>query len=208
MGRSRSPDGLTVVTRVPLPAYLTPEVVLQALHTYEPLIVANPYLTSYERRPVDVAELVDDSFFRDDGRRLQAYTVHDRVPIIPGVGSWAAKAIVIPCVFQSFERGVRCRADAQAGVTVRSSYEVRRRGEVVAGVADDSVAPTGPGAGDWELVEIAQIACGPLVKPFVKRSFSSAHGEILQRVVQEIIRTSSKEHRMSAASHDVYIPTK
>ncbi|KAK3943261.1 hypothetical protein QBC46DRAFT_351637 [Diplogelasinospora grovesii] len=191
--------GLTVITRVPLPAYLTPQAVLEALHTYEPLIVANPYLKKYERRPVQLEELVNDAFFKEDGFKLQAFIVHDRVPIIPGVGSWATKDIVIPCVFQSFEHGVRCRADAQAGVTVRSSYEVRRAGEVQPdhpSVVHNQVTRAGAAetAGDYELVEIATIECGSLVKPFVKRSFSNAHQEVLQRVVDEIVRTSQTQY--------------
>ncbi|KAH8882582.1 hypothetical protein GQ53DRAFT_456016 [Thozetella sp. PMI_491] len=194
-------DGLRVVTRVALPSYLTPEVVLESLHTYEPLITANPYQIGYERRRVDVEELVDDPFFRDDGAKLQAFVVYDRVPIIPGVGSWATKEVVIPCVFQSFAQGVRCRAEAQAGVTVRSSYEVRRRGEVEGG--EDAIVS--PGAGDYELVEIALIECGALVKPFVKRSFAAAHQVILQRVLEDIIRVHGKSHELPPhRSRDMY----
>ena len=185
-------DYITVTTRVPLPAYLSADIVLEALHTYEPLITANPYAMGFERRPVDVQELVGDPFFREDGHKLEAFVVYDKVPIIPGVGSWASKQVVIPCVFQSFSYGVRCRALAQAGVTVRSSYEVRRRSGSSAGpngsTPEDQQRPAGAPAGDYELVEVAQIECGALVKPFVKRSFSSAHQEILQRVVESIVR--------------------
>ncbi len=185
-------EGLTVITRVPLPTYLTPEVMLESLHSYEPLITANPYQIGFERRPVQIEELVNDPFFREDGRRLQAFVVYDRVPIIPGVGSWATKEVVIPCVFQSFAYGVRCRAEAQAGVTVRSSYEVRGRGEVQGG-PDVLLSPS---AGDYELVEIAHIECGALVKPFVKRSFATAHQEILQNMVDDVIRRHGKSHEL------------
>ena len=200
MAPSKS-DYITVTTRVPLPAYLSADVVLAALHTYEPLITSNPYAMGFERRPVDVQELVGDPFFREDGHKLEAFVVYDKVPIIPGVGAWATKEVVIPCVFQSFAYGVRCRALAQAGVTVRSSYEVRRRSSSSSGGGSGRASPNGnhppPGgdqehptgsAGDYELVEVAQIECGVLVKPFVKRSFSSAHQEILQRVVDSIAR--------------------
>lgn len=185
------PASITIISRVPIPTHLPPEVVLQALHAFEPLITANPFLESYERRPVPVEDLVADPFFRDDGRNLRAFIVLDRVPIIPGVG-WASKHVSIPCVFQSFARGARCRADAQAGVTVRSSYEVRRRGEVEGGpdAAADSVA------GDFELVEIATVECGSLVRSFVKRSFASAHEEILQRLVDELIHKHGQHQTM------------
>ena len=191
-----------IITRVPIPPDLDPEPVLQALHTFEPLITANPFLARYERRPVPLEDLVDDPFFRVDGQKLQAFIVHDRVPIIPGAGSWASKDVSIPCVFQSFERGVRCRAEAQAGVTVRSSYEVRRRGEVQAGGATTTGSPPRDETPDhygetpgFELVEIARVECGTLVRAFVRRSFASAHQEILQRVVDSIRRVhSEKQH--------------
>lgn len=172
---------MTIITRISLPAFLDPQAMLDTLQTYEPLIKASPYLKNYERRAVEVEELIDDNFFSEDGRKIQAFVVYDRVPIIPGVGNWACKGVRIPCVFQSFQHGVRCRADSEAGVTVRSSYEVRRRGEIPGGPA----SVVNPGDGDYELVETADICCGSFVKAFVRRSFMSAHQETLQRVVNE-----------------------
>lgn len=179
-----APSLTRITTRVPIPAQLEPNSVLAALHTYEPLINANPYLIKFERRAVPIQDLVDDPFFRADGLRLQAFVVHDRVPIIKGV---ASKVVVIPCVFQSFGAGTRCRADAQGGVTVRSSYEVRRRGEVPPGPGEKQRPDAGH---EWELVELAVIECGSLVKPFVTRSFSSAHQLILQRVVDQVVAST------------------
>lgn len=175
---------MTIITRVALPAFLDPQVMLDTLQSYEPLIRASPYLKNYERRNIQVEELVDDPFFIEEGRKIQAFVVNDRVPIIPGLGGWASKGVRIPCIFQSFQYGVRCRADSEAGVTVRSSYEVRRRGEVEGGPA----VVAHPEDGDYELVETANISCGSLVKAFVKRSFTSAHQETLQRVVDETVR--------------------
>ena len=175
---------MTIITRVTLPAFLNPQFMLDTLQSYEPLIRASPYLKNYERRNIQVEEVVDDPFFIEEGHKIQAFIVHDRVPIIPGLGGWAAKGVRIPCIFQSFQHGVRCRADSDGGVTVRSSYEVRRRGEVGGGPA--GVAHLGDG--DYELVETANISCGSFVKAFVKRSFTSAHQETLQRVVDEAVR--------------------
>ncbi|KAK2072385.1 hypothetical protein P8C59_006742 [Phyllachora maydis] len=175
------PPALQITTRVAIPARVDPALVLAALHAYEPLIVANPYLDRFERRAVPLGDLVGDAFFHDDGRDLQAFTVHDRVPLVAGL----AKAVVVPCIFQAFDRGVRCRADAQWGVVVRSSYEVTPRGEV-------PPAANEAWAGEWELVETASIACGALLRCFVKRSFTSAHQLILQRVVNEIARESGE----------------
>ncbi|KAK3292073.1 uncharacterized protein B0H64DRAFT_419447 [Chaetomium fimeti] len=183
------PEPFTIITRVPIPASLPPAAVLTALQTYEALIKPNPYLDRYDRRAVEPEEVVNDPFFRKDGQELQAFVVYDRVPIIPGVGSWATKEVAIPCVFQSFEHGVRCCAHAQGGVTVRSSYEVRRRGEVTEGPE----LVVGPGDGDYELVDISNIECGALVKPFVKMRFSSAHQELLEQVVNTLLQPSGEQ---------------
>ncbi|AEO67225.1 uncharacterized protein THITE_2129159 [Thermothielavioides terrestris NRRL 8126] len=104
------PEPFTVITKVPIPDSLPPARVIAALQTYEALITPNPYLLRYERRPVKVEEVVNDPFFLEDGKKLQAFVVSERVPIIPGVGSWATKDIAIPCVFQSFEGALRCGA--------------------------------------------------------------------------------------------------
>ncbi|KAK4459041.1 hypothetical protein QBC42DRAFT_308116 [Cladorrhinum samala] len=174
---------LHIITRVPIPAALDPSAVLQALQAYEPLIKGNPYLHRFEQRPVDINEIASDQFFREDGSKLQAFVVVDRVPIVPGLGSWATKEVSIPCVFQCFEHGVRVRAHAQAGVVVRSSYEVRRRGEVQGGPE----LLLGPGdEGDYELVEVADVSCNALVKPFVKSRFVAGHLELLQKIVDSV----------------------
>ncbi|KAK4644095.1 hypothetical protein QC761_0049110 [Podospora bellae-mahoneyi] len=176
---------LSVITRVPIPARVDPKAVLASLHAYEPLIKANPYVAHFEQRHLDVSEVVDDPLFLESGTKLQAFIVVDRVPVIPGFGAWGTKEVGIPCVMQSFDHGVRVRANAQAGVVVRSSYEVRRRGEV----QDGPDLLLGPGdEGEWELVEIAGIDCNFFVKHFVRSRFSSAHQEILQRVVDGVAR--------------------
>jgi len=178
----------TVITKVPLPAHVAPEAAITALQAYRPLIEANPHLVSYERRSVNVHEIVDDRFFCEDGDRLQAFTVYQRITIIPGVGSWATKDVAVPCIFQSVQYGCRCRADASGGVTVRSRYEIRRRGEVSDGT-DKAEPPPGPGAGDYEFVEVADVECGTLVKPFVRHSLSTSHQEILQRLANDVVRS-------------------
>ncbi|CAK7217184.1 hypothetical protein SCUCBS95973_003056 [Sporothrix curviconia] len=109
-----------------LPASCPPQRVVDALHRYEPLITPNPYLVSFRRRPVEVAEIVDDPFFREDGHALAAYEVVDRIVLVPGV---ATKQVVIPCVMQRFEGGVRCRSLAAGGVRVWSTWRVAPAGQ-------------------------------------------------------------------------------
>lgn len=176
------PPPFTVTTRVPLPASVPPSVFLHALHAYTPLITANAHLVSFTRTPIDLATIVSDPFFRtDDGAaHLQAFLIHQRIPILGPFSS----DVTVPCVFQSFDAGTRCRADASAGVTVRSSYEVRpRRGQAEAG---EEWTPPGPGEGEWELVEVADVECGVLVRPFVRRSLASSHLELLTKLVVDV----------------------
>ncbi|KAK4227435.1 hypothetical protein QBC38DRAFT_192940 [Podospora fimiseda] len=189
---------LHIIIRVPIPPSLPPSTLLSALQTYEPLIRVNPYLHTFTQRPLDLSEIINDPFFLESGSNLQAFTVVEHVPIIP-LGSWTpTKEVLIPCIFQSFEHGVRCRGHAQAGVVVRSSYEVRRRGEVKEG--PELLLGPGDEGGEWEFVEIADITCGALVKPFVRSRFTAAHMEILQKVVDGVAKEAGVSKVGAAAN--------
>lgn len=118
---------LTFNLAYPLPAECEPQRVLDALHRYEPLITPNPYLISFRRRAVDLAEIVDDPFFREDGQSLAAFEIVDRIVLVPGV---ATKQVVVPCVMQRFAGGVRCRSLAPGGVRVWSTWRVLPAGQV------------------------------------------------------------------------------
>ncbi|KAL2262071.1 hypothetical protein VTK26DRAFT_2533 [Humicola hyalothermophila] len=188
-------SSFAVITRVPIPASLPPAKVIATLQTCEPLITTNPYLERFERRPVPAGETANDPFFTPANGgssvgELQGFMVYERVPIIPGVGQWATKLVTIPCVFQTFDHGVRCRGQADGGVTVRSSYEVRRRGEV----KDGPELVVGPGEeGEYELLDISSVECGVLVKPFVKMRFSSGHLAILKQVVADSMKSAAPQ---------------
>ncbi|KAK4146549.1 uncharacterized protein C8A04DRAFT_25465 [Dichotomopilus funicola] len=189
-----APESFNVITRTPIPASLPPATVLAALHTFEALITPNPYLDHFEPRVLTSDETAGaDPFFFPRASGLYGYVIYDRVPVIPGLGSWAALKVAVPCVFQRFEHGVRCCAHAQGGVVVRSSYEVRRRGEVTAQgvdawVGEGGSGPAGHDDGQYELVDISNVECGALVKPFVKMRFSSAHQALLEKVIQNLLK--------------------
>ncbi|KAL8294934.1 hypothetical protein RB597_008355 [Gaeumannomyces tritici] len=175
---------MTITVAAPLPPSVPPQAVIDALHaSYEPLIRPHPFLRRFERRRLSVSEVVDDPFFEADGAKLEAYEVVERVPILPVPGFH--KDIVIPAVFQSFARGVRCRADT-SGVRIWSVYEVRPL---------SAASGTGVGAGGadggadgeaWELLETAKVECNALVKPFVQKNFITAHRDILKGTIAEI----------------------
>lgn len=207
------PASHTIELHFPLPAYLSPDLVVQHLQAYEPLIAPHPYLLRYNRRPVDEKDVNEDPFFTEDGARLECYEVFERIVIVPLLG--LSKDIKIPATFQSTPAGVRCRADAQGGVRVWSTYEVQRRDlgaefERAGRAGSDGVSRddlhdvvdgaglSSPGAGEWELVEYARVECNAIVKPFVVRSFEAAHRGLCQRVIDDLKRTTSKEHLAQA----------
>lgn len=199
------PASHTIELHFPLPAYLSPDLVVQHLQAYEPLITPHPYLLHYNRRPVD-EDVTADPFFTEDGARIECYEVFERIAIVPLLG--LSKDIKVPATFQSIPAGVRCRADAQAGVRVWSTYEVQRRDLGAeferAGRADsDGVARDD---GEWELVEYARVECSAIVKPFVVKSFETAHRDLCQRVIDELKRKTSKEHLAQAQTHVQRVP--
>lgn len=214
------PASHTIELHFPLPAYLSPDLVIQHLQAYEPLITPHPYLLRYNRRPVE-KDVTSDPFFAEDGARIECYEVFERVAIVPLLGLY--KDLKIPATFQSIPAGVRCRADAQGGVKVWSTYEVQRRdlgaeferaGRAGSdGIARDDlhdivdgVGLSSPGAGEWELVEYARVECNVIVKPFVVRSFEAAHRDLCQKVIDELKRKTSKEHLAQAQTESQRVP--
>lgn len=120
--------------RIPIPSELPAQTVVDALQRHSPMIRHQALVTRFQRRPVALSSVVDDSFFLADGHRIAQFDVYERITFVPGV---AHKEISFPVVFQSVKDGVRCRADAPAGVRLWSEYRVERR-TVGAGAATDS----------------------------------------------------------------------
>ncbi|KUI53792.1 hypothetical protein VP1G_01098 [Cytospora mali] len=216
------PSTHTIELHFPLPAYLSRDLVIQHLQTYEPLITPHPYLQRYDRKTVSLKDLLDDPFFTEDGWKIESYVVIERVPILPLLG--LSKDIKIPAIFQSFPAGVRCRADAQGGVRVWSTYEVVRRDLGAeferAGRADsqgvghdgwdhdvlDAADLSSPGAGEWELVERAKVECSALVRPFVVKSFEAAHRDLCRKVIDGLKVQTSREHPALVEETPVAVP--
>ncbi|KAK3502382.1 hypothetical protein B0T13DRAFT_445716 [Neurospora crassa] len=101
---------------------------------------APPPSSSNSPHPLPPSLTDDPSFFHPpgpDGFNPQSFLITDSVPLLPlpdwlGGGSLlGSKEVSVPCTFQSFGYGVRCKAVAPAAgagaVVVRSSYEVRHR---------------------------------------------------------------------------------
>lgn len=195
------PASFDLELHFPLPSTLSPDTVLQAIHAYEPLIRPNPYLQGFERLPVNRDEIVSDPFFRDDGAswNLVKYEIHDRIPVLPAIG-WM-KDVSFPAIFQSFATGVRLRAEAAAGTTVRSIYGVERarEREQMDGALLGTDGPTTrlattqarPGGG-WDLVERSHVECNALLKPFVQKQFEAGHRDLCQKVLDNLVAATQK----------------
>jgi hypothetical protein len=164
--------------RFPLPAHLPPSFVIGHIQKYEPLMTPHPYLVRFERRPLAVADVADDPFFREDGHKLQRYHVTDLIRFMPGI----AKEITVPAVFQSFETGARVRADAQAGVRVWSTFSVEK-------------SETAGGEEAWDFVERAELKCPGLLKSFVVHKLETAHKENCGRMVEDFVSSYEKAQR-------------
>ncbi|KAJ4390086.1 hypothetical protein N0V93_007559 [Gnomoniopsis smithogilvyi] len=175
--------------RFPLPSILSPDIVIQAIHAYEPLIRPNPYLQGFDRLPVDLGEIVADPFFIEDGSNVAKYEIHDRIPILPAVG-WM-KDVSFPAIFQSFPTGVRLRAEAAAGTTVRSIYGVERAREQAEGLSSTDGSQAKPGGG-WALVERSHVECNALLKPFVQKQFEAGHRDLCQKVLDNLVAARQK----------------
>lgn len=216
------PSSHTIELHFPLPAYLSRDLAIQHLQTYEPLMTPHPYLVRFDRRAADPSGLAADPFFAEDGWRAESFVVVERVPVVPLLG--LSKEVRIPATFQSFPAGVRCRADAQAGVTVWSTYEVAARDlgaefERAGRAGTDGVGHEGldhdvldaaglgsPGAGQWELVEHARVECNALLKPFVVRSFEVAHRDLCRKIIDDLKSMTGKEHPAMVQEMPVAVP--
>lgn len=202
------PASFDLELHFPLPSTLSPDTVLQAIHAYEPLIRPNPYLQGFERLPVNRDDIASDPFFsEDDGKsswNLAKYEIHDRIPVLPAIG-WM-KDVSFPAVFQSFPTGVRLRAEAAAGTTVRSIYGVERSAVPAAPArsADDGLSLGIDGAalrhgglmggmgGGWDLVERSHVECNALLKPFVQKQFEAGHRDLCQKVLDNLVAATQK----------------
>lgn len=174
----------------PLPPPLLPDMVIQAVHAYEPLIRPNPYLQGFDRLPVDLDEIIADPFFTEDGSNIAKYEIHDRIPVLPAIG-WM-KDVSFPAIFQSFPTGVRLRAEAAAGTTVRSIYGVERAREQAEGLSSTDGSQSKPKSGGWELVERSHVECNALLKPFVQKQFEAGHRDLCQKVLDNLVAATQK----------------
>jgi hypothetical protein len=189
MGRAR--HRLTI--RVPIPSQLPAEAVIESLQSHSPLIRHQALVTRFQRRPVALSSVVDDSFFLSSGKLLSQYDVYEKITLVPGV---AKKEISFPVIFQSVRGGVRSRADAPGGVRLWAEYRVERRkagfdergerpmvGELMSTNGYEGFANGGE---VYDLVEDVLVEANSMLMPFISRQMEGAHRDLCQKVVHEV----------------------
>lgn len=218
-GGSSSPGAMRKqhrhVVQTPLPRHLPPQEVVAALQSHVAVLKHHALVTHFERATAAPAYTADPFFhggspiaYPSDGgdgdggvgdggardARLTVYNVYQRIPLIPGI---ASKEINFPVTFQDLPDGIRCRADAPAGVIVWSEYMVRAKPPDSEGSAV-AAAGSGPAAaaGGWEaevdrqreyeLVKWVTVETNSLLMPFVARTMEDAHREICRKVLDDV----------------------
>ncbi|KAM0256654.1 hypothetical protein ACHAPA_012081 [Fusarium lateritium] len=162
---------------VPISSRVPPEVVLAHIQTYTPMLEHNTVVTSFTEISPDVALVVSDPFFGKPNSSIRTFTSRERIVMAPGLirdRNWPVTCLGIP-------NGIRCRANASAGVTVWTEWVVRMRQDL------GTPSSTGTLAEEWELYEEVTIEANSLIMPFVARTADGVHREICQKVVDEVV---------------------
>ncbi|KAJ1555918.1 hypothetical protein HK405_010673 [Cladochytrium tenue] len=190
--------------RVTLPAGADAAVAaVAALHAFEPLIFAQPLVTSAERRaptPEEAAAVAADPFMVVDGpaaatataaadagpAMVVAYSCIERMPVIPGLREhqtllWRFTprlTVRVPVLFVRTDTGVRVLVRARYGplaVVMRCSYDVRR-----------PPTATASAASAFEFFEETAVTGLGFLMAFVVPSIESAHKEEARNFVAKL----------------------
>lgn len=174
---------------VPLPPDLSPSSVVGALHTVDPIIRHLGTLARYELVPTDPVAVDSDPFFKAWDHAVFQYQFQDHIPLGPGL----TKKIEYPAFFQLIPDGIRCRANAPAGVIVWSQFTVRQQQATPAPPqgpgSESSPASTGTEGEEYVFYEEALVEADSLLMPFVARSMAAIHRDLCQSVVDDMIKT-------------------
>ncbi|KAF2021686.1 hypothetical protein BU24DRAFT_417324 [Aaosphaeria arxii CBS 175.79] len=167
-----------------IPAHLTPSDVISALHDHENALTLQSLTTQHEKQDKTSPQILKDTYWYPvDLNPVTTYHVTECITMIPGVGEWAKKYITFPSCFQDTPHGLKTRADASGGVTLRAEFRVIRGGS-----GDGEVEGEGQGIGDaeWVLVEDVEVSCSWLLMPFVRGKMEAAHQDICRKVIEKV----------------------
>ena len=167
-----------------IPSHIPPTYVIAALHDHSTALNLQALTCGHTKAHcTPAATLTDTYWYPPDRYPLTTYNVTESITWCPGIGSYGKKNITFPSSFQDTRLGIKTRADAAAGVTVRAEFRVLRNGEM-----GSEVEGEGGGIGDaeWILVEDVEVTCAWWLMPFVKGKMEEAHTDVCNKVVQMV----------------------
>ncbi|KAL4876976.1 hypothetical protein BJY04DRAFT_222476 [Aspergillus karnatakaensis] len=161
----RASNTRTVTASIPDSA--DPKAVLTAIHDQVGFIRLNPVVTTV--RQVDTEpEAHNDEWFNtaEADHPINTYRLGNAIKVIPGIGSWGEKQIEFGTWLRNTATGIKTKADAPFGVTVRSHYRVKK---------DDFSG--------WVLEVERIVECSSLVMPFVTRTYDKVHADVIRDLI-------------------------
>ncbi|KAF2834296.1 hypothetical protein M501DRAFT_944432 [Patellaria atrata CBS 101060] len=171
----------TIRFRHPLPRNVSPASAIATLHHHQNLIQSQALTTTMTNLGPS-PELVydEDPYFSAPSTApyasvIETWEIKEVVTIIPGIGDWGKRTLLLEVVFQDLAESVRSRATAPGGVTVWAEYRVEKRGSGGAEAAQGEIEA-------WDIAEEVKVECGALVMPFVKRQMEGAHKDMCRKL--------------------------
>ncbi|KAF2119413.1 hypothetical protein BDV96DRAFT_473234, partial [Lophiotrema nucula] len=167
-----------------IPPHLQPSDIISALHDHNTCLSLQAVTTGHKKLSETAPETKKDTYWYPvDLHPVHTYEVNECVTIFPGIGEWGKKYLTFPSCFQDTPHGVKTRADAPGGVTLRAEFRV-----IPGGAGDGEVDGEGQGVGyaDWVLVEDVEVQCAWYMMPFVKSKMEAAHQDICRKVVEKV----------------------
>ncbi|EUC40160.1 hypothetical protein COCMIDRAFT_9907 [Bipolaris oryzae ATCC 44560] len=170
-----------------IPPHMHPTEVIATLHNHETALTLQALTCGHTKAPsTSPSTLKDTYWYPPDQYPVSTYNVTECITWFPGIGELGKKYITFPSCFQDTRQGLKTRADAAAGVTVRAEFRVVENGE-----AGSEVEGEGMGVGDarWVLVEDVEVTCAWYLMPFVKGKMELAHRDVCRKIIDRV------EHR-------------
>jgi len=167
-----------------IPSHIPPTYVIAALHDHSTALTLQALTCGHTKaHSTPAATLKDTYWYPPDQYPITTYHVTECITWCPGIGEYGKKYITFPSCFQDTRMGIKTRADAAAGVTVRAEFRVLRNGE-----GGSEVEGEGGGVGDakWILVEDVEVTCLWWLMPFVKGKLEEAHRDVCKKVIGSV----------------------
>ncbi|KAL5343996.1 hypothetical protein BJX70DRAFT_6061 [Aspergillus crustosus] len=150
-----------------VPGSANPDVILNSLHDQVGFIRLNPVITSINHLPTDPAENDDEWFSAaESDHPVETYILTSTIIVIPGIGPWGERKIEFATTLRNTKTGVKTKADAPFGVSVRSHWNILR---------DD--------LDSWDLTVERTIECVWWVLPFVAYTYDDVHARVSRELI-------------------------